>query len=160
MPVVLRDHTLKFLIAEGPRLDNEQLRGLSPLAKAARLNQAGEGFSMSMPMRSGGAGLMLTAGILGAAAALYDYFAPATGIDHTGGVILVLVSCLLMALAAVAVLAIRPGALAGILIFLIILDILGTGTAAWFLESGLVMGAMAIAAAGALRRLASSRAAQ
>jgi len=113
---------------------------------------------MSKSLHPGGAGLTLTAGLLGAAAAIYDYVTPATGIDHTGGVILVLASCLLMALAAVGVLAIRPGVLTGILVFLIVLDILGTGTAAWFLESKLVMTAMVIAAAGILRGLPSLRA--
>jgi hypothetical protein len=103
---------------------------------------------MSKSMRPGGAGLMLIAGLLGATAALYDYVTPATGIDHTGGVILVLVSCILMLLAAYAVLVMKPGALTSILVFLIFLDILGTGTAAWFLESGLVMAAMAIATVG------------
>ena len=103
---------------------------------------------MSKSMRPGGAGLMLIAGLLGATAALYDYVTPATGIDHTGGVVLVLMSCILMLLAAYAVLAMRPGALTSVLVFLIFLDILGTGTAAWFLESGLVMAAMAIAAVG------------
>lgn len=103
----------------------------------------------------GGADLVLIAGLLGAVAALYDYFTPATGIDHTGGVVLVLTSCILMALAALAVLAMNSGVLTGILALLIFLDILGTGTAAWFLESGLVMTAMAIAAIGFFRFLAS-----
>lgn len=110
---------------------------------------------MSKSLRARGSGLMLMAGLLGAAAALYDYVTPATGIDYTGGVILVLASCLLMALAALGVSAIRPGVLTGILVFLIFLDILGTGTAAWFLESELIMAAMAIAAVGIVRRLTS-----
>lgn len=112
---------------------------------------------MSKSTRPRGAGLIALAGFLGAAAALYDYITPATGIDHTGGVILVLGSCLLMALAALGVLAIGPGVLTGILVLLILLDILGTGTAAWFLESELVMAAMAIAVIGVLRGLASPR---
>ena len=108
---------------------------------------------MSKSLR--GADLTLTAGLLGAAAAFYDYVTPATGIDHTGGVILVLVSCSLLAFAAIGLLTIRPGALTAILTFLIFLDILGTGTAAWFLESELVMAAMVMAAIGILRRLTS-----
>ena len=75
---------------------------------------------------------------------------PATGIDHSGGVELVLVSSLLMAAAALGVLLLRSGVIAGILIFLIFLDILGSGTAAWFLESWLLMAAMVIAAIGCL----------
>ena len=111
-------------------------------------------------MRPGGAGLMLIAGLLGAVVALYDYFTPGTGIDHTGGVILVLASSGLIALAAWTVLSISPGAVTRILVFLIFLDILGTATAAWFLESGLVMAAMAIAAVGLFRLIANREAAQ
>lgn len=111
-------------------------------------------------MRPGGVGLWLMAGLLGAAAALYDYLTPATGIDHTAGVVLVLTSCILMALAAVAVLAIGPGILTKILTFLIFLDILGTGTAAWFLESRLMMTAMTIAALGLLFRFTNHQVAQ
>ena len=103
---------------------------------------------MSKPMRLRGVGLMLLAGLLGSAAAGYDYVTPATGIDHTGGVILVLVSCMLLLLAALGILAMEQGVLAGILAFLIFLDILGTGTAAWLLESELVMVAMVIATVG------------
>ena len=55
---------------------------------------------MSKHMRPRGAGLLLLAGLLGSVAAGYDYVTPATGIDHTGGVILVLVSCKLLLLAA------------------------------------------------------------
>jgi hypothetical protein len=111
-------------------------------------------------VRSGDVGLILTAGLLGAAAALYDYLAPTTGIDHTDGVALVLTSCVLMALAALAVSILNRGVLASILIFLVFLDILGTGIAAWFLESGLVMAAMAVAAAGLIFRLQHNRVAQ
>ena len=115
---------------------------------------------MSKLMRPGGAGLILIAGLSGAAIALYDYFTPATGIDHTGGVVLVLVSCALIALAALAVLSITPGAVTRILLSLVFLGILGTGTVAWFLESGLVMAAMAIAAIGLFRLVTSREAAQ
>lgn len=101
----------------------------------------------------GGVGLIPLAGLLGAVAALYDYFSPATGIDHTGGVALVLASCILMVLAALAVSTMIQSSFTGILVFLIFLDVLGTGTAAWFLESGLVMAAMAIAALGLLFRV-------
>jgi|SRR5215469_9666355 len=112
---------------------------------------------MPKSLRPGGAGLTLTAGIFGAAVAFYDYVTPATGIDHTGGIILVLASCLLMALAAFGVLAVRSSPLTSILIFLIVLDILGTGTAAWFLESELVIAAMVVAAVGVCAGLTSRR---
>ena len=115
---------------------------------------------MSKHMRPRGAGLLLLAGLLGSVAAGYDYVTPATGIDHTGGVILVLVSCMLLLLAALGILAMGQGLLAGILTFLIFLDILGTGTAAWFLESELVMAAMMIATVGFFYWITSRRMAQ
>ena len=98
--------------------------------------------------RTKGGGLILLSGLLGAAVAAYDYVTPSTGIDHSGGVELVLVASLLMAAAALGVLLLRSGVIAGILMFLIFLDILGSGTAAWFLESWLLMAAMATAAIG------------
>ncbi len=115
---------------------------------------------MSKHARIGGAGLILLAGLLGALAASYDYVTPATGIDHTGGVILVLTSCVLMLLAAWSALAIGDSVLVAILMVLIFLDILGTGLAAWFLESELIMAAMAFAAVGFFNWVASRRVAQ
>ncbi|HVW73264.1 MAG TPA: hypothetical protein VHC39_06470 [Rhizomicrobium sp.] len=95
-----------------------------------------------------GSGLMLLAGVLGAAAATYDYFTVATGIDGTGGVELVIASSLLMVFGALMVMVLGRGFLAGIFLFLLLLDVIGTGVAGYFLESGMVMVAMAIAALG------------
>ena len=91
---------------------------------------------------------MLLAGILGAAAGLYDFYTVTTGIDGTGGVQLVVASCLLMVFGALMLLLLGRGFLAGIFVFLLLLDVVGTGVAAYFLESGLVMAAMALAALG------------
>lgn len=91
---------------------------------------------------------MLLAGVLGAAAATYDYFTVATGIDGTGGVELVIASSLLMVFGALMVMVLGRGFLAGIFLFLLLLDVIGTGVAGYFLESGMVMVAMAIAALG------------
>lgn len=91
---------------------------------------------------------MLLAGILAAAAGLYDFYTVTTGIDGTGGVQLVIASSLLMVFGALMVIVLGRGLLAGIFLLLLLLDVLGTGTAAYFLESGLIMAAMGLAALG------------
>jgi hypothetical protein len=111
---------------------------------------------MIQSMRMRGGLLMLLAGLIGAALAAYDYGAAWTGIDHSGGVMLVLASSLLMIFGALMVLVFGSGLVAGIFMFLVFLDILGTGFAAYMLESELIMGAMAIAAIGWLLRIAGS----
>jgi hypothetical protein len=112
---------------------------------------------MSQSTRLRGGLLMLLAGLIGAAAAAYDYQTVSTGIDHSGGVLLVLGSSLLMVVGALAMLVLDSGVVAGIFTFLVFLDILGTGFAAHMLESGLIMGAMVLAAIGLLLRTASRR---
>jgi hypothetical protein len=91
---------------------------------------------------------MLLAGTLGAAAGLYDFYTVSTGIDGTGGVQLVIAACLLMVFGALMVLLLGRGFLAGVFLLLLLLDVIGTGVAAYFLESGLIMAAMALAALG------------
>lgn len=98
--------------------------------------------------RSSGASLMLLAGVLGAAAAAYDFYTAATGIDGTGGVELVIASSLLMVFGALMVIVLAPGFMAGIFLLLLLLDVIGTGVAGYFLESPMIMGAMALAALG------------
>jgi hypothetical protein len=95
-----------------------------------------------------GTGLMLLAGALGAAAALYDFYTVSTGIDGAAGVELVIASCLLMVFGVLMVLMLGRGLLAGVFLFLLLLDAIGTGVAAYFLESGLIMAAMVLAALG------------
>lgn len=112
---------------------------------------------MSNSKRVRGGRLMLVAGLLAVVAAGYDYNTAATGIDHSGGVMLVLGSSLLMILGALMVLALGSGMVAGIFVFLLFLDILGTGFAGYMLESGLIMGAMVLAAVGWLLRITSGR---
>jgi hypothetical protein len=91
---------------------------------------------------------MLLAGALGATAAIYDFYSASSGIDGTGGVELVIASSLLMVLGALVVMMLGRGILAGIFALLLLLDVIGTGVAGYFLESGLVMGTMALAALG------------
>jgi hypothetical protein len=95
-----------------------------------------------------GSGLMILAGTLGAAVGIYDYYAVSTGIDGTGGVELVIISCLLMIFGALVIMMVDGGFLPGLLLLLLLLDVVGTGLAAYFLESGLIMSVMAVAALG------------
>ena len=95
-----------------------------------------------------GAGVMLLAGALGAAAGIYDFYNVATGIDGSGGVELVIASCLLMVFGALMVIVLGRGLLVGVFGLLLLLDVAGTGVAAYFLESGLIMAAMALAGLG------------
>jgi hypothetical protein len=110
-----------------------------------------------LEMARRGAGLMLLAGALGAAAAVYDFYNFSSGIDGTGGVELVIASTLLMVFGALMVMVLGRGILAGIFTLLLLLDVIGTGVAGYFLESGLVMGAMALAALGWLIHVTAAR---
>jgi hypothetical protein len=91
---------------------------------------------------------MAVAGALAALAGTHDYFTVATGIDGTGGVELVIASSVLMVFGALAVMVLKRGFLAGVFLVLLLLDVIGTGLAAYFLESSLIMGAMTLAALG------------
>jgi hypothetical protein len=96
---------------------------------------------------------MALGGLVGAAIAAYDYLTPATGLDGAGGVVLVLISCLLMLFAALGLMALTSGGIAGLLSFLILLDIIGTATCGYFLESPVLLAAMALALVGWLMRV-------
>lgn len=81
---------------------------------------------------------------------VYDYLAVGTGIDHTEGAILVILSSALVALAAL-VLALGTSIHRGLRVtlqVLLLLGILGTGLAAWFLESQWLIGLMVVALIG------------
>jgi len=104
-----------------------------------------------------GTGFMLLGGALGAAAGIYDFYNIASGIDGTGGVELVIASSLLMVFGAAMVIVLRSGFLAGVFTVLLLLDVIGTGLAAYFLESGLIMTAMALAALGWILHMNSYR---
>lgn len=93
---------------------------------------------------------MAAASAVGTALALYGYLAPHTGIDHTEGALLVVVSSALILLASLvlAVFSSAPRWLRGIVLALLLLGILGTGCAAYFLESYALLGLMALALFG------------
>ena len=81
---------------------------------------------------------------------VYDYYTPETGLIGTGGVILVAVSALLMFLAGLVVAAVpnRSCFLQGFLVVSILLDIIGSCVAGYFLESPVIMAAEALALIG------------
>jgi len=102
-----------------------------------------------------GAWLLLVAALIGLAIAIFNYVAPGNGIHGTAGALLVVISTLLMVLAAGALaLWTLPGWLRGTLLTLILLDILGTGFAAYMLEAWWLIAAMALALFGWLVRIA------
>jgi hypothetical protein len=95
-----------------------------------------------------GRGIIALAAVIAIAVSTYDYFSTATGLQRTGGVVLTGIAGILM-LAAAFGLMVRPsGALATMLRVLILLDIIGTAVAGYFLESGCLMVAMAVALLG------------
>ncbi len=97
-----------------------------------------------------GAWLIILASLIVMAICVYDYYTPETGLIGTGGVILVAVSALLMFLASLtmALKPVRSGFLQGFLVISIILDIIGSSVAGYFLESPVIMAAQALALIG------------
>jgi hypothetical protein len=99
-------------------------------------------------MRSGGGWTLAAAGALGVATAAYGYLVLGSGIDHTPGALLVVFSTVLLT-AAAAVLVLAPAAPAPLRIALAAaaaLDLAGTGLAAWFLHSWMLLLLMAAGA--------------
>ena len=101
--------------------------------------------------------LLIVASLLGAAIAAGDYITPSTGIDHSYGVLLVLVSSLAMSFGSVIMLSVRSRLIVNIFTVAVLFDIIGSGFAAYMLESNFLMAAMAIAAAGWLLRMAGAK---
>ena len=97
-----------------------------------------------------GAWLIILASLIAMAICVYDYYTPKTGLIGTSGVILVAVAALLMFLASL-VMALMPNRsclLQGFLVVSIILDIIGSSIAGYFLESPIIMAAEALALIG------------
>jgi hypothetical protein len=90
------------------------------------------------------------ASLITMAISIYDYYTPETGLIGTGGVILVAVAALLMLLAALVMARVpnRSGFLQGFLVVSILLDIIGSSVAGYFLESPVIMAAQALALIG------------
>jgi hypothetical protein len=97
-----------------------------------------------------GAWLILLGSVITGAICVYDYYSVDTGLQGTGGVILVAVAAALMFLAAL-VMALKPQRgcfLQGFLVVSIILDIIGSSVAGYFLESPVIMAAQALCLLG------------
>ena len=97
-----------------------------------------------------GAWLIILASLIVMAISVYDYYTPETGLIGTGGVVLVAASALLMLLASLVVAAVpnRPCFLQAFLVVAILLDIIGSSVAGYFLESPVIMAAEALALIG------------
>jgi hypothetical protein len=100
------------------------------------------------------------ASLITIAICVYDYYTPETGLIGSGGVILVAGAAVLMLLAAL-VMAKMPNRGALVQTFLtvsILLDIIGSSVAGYFLESPVIMGAQALALIGWLINVISNAA--
>ncbi len=97
-----------------------------------------------------GAWLIAVASIIVMAICVYDYYTPETGLIGTGGVVLVAVAGLLMFLSALVLKFFpgRPGWLHWFLVVAIILDIIGSFVAGYFLESPVIMAGQVLALIG------------
>jgi hypothetical protein len=97
-----------------------------------------------------GAWLILLGSVIAGAISVYDYFSVDTGLQGTGGVVLVGCAQGLMFLAALTM-ALKPQRgcfLQGFLVVSIILDIIGSSVAGYFLESPVIMAAQALCLLG------------
>ncbi len=97
-----------------------------------------------------GAWLIILASLIAMAICAYDYYTPETGLIGTGGVILVGASAVLMLLASLVLAGVpnRPCFLQYFLVTAILLDIIGSSVAGYFLESPVIMAAEALALIG------------
>lgn len=110
--------------------------------------------------------LLAASALLGLIASVVNFLLPENGIDGSLGVGVVIAAMALMVLAAAATAAgYARGGLRALLLVLILLDILGSGFAAYMLDSGVLMTIMALSllawlsaifAGGPSRRIASA----
>lgn len=105
---------------------------------------------MTQPHSTRGAWLIVLASLITIAICVYDYYTPETGLIGSGGVVLVAGAAVLMLLAAL-VMAKMPGRSSCVQTFLVVsilLDIIGSSVAGYFLESPVIMAAQALALIG------------
>jgi hypothetical protein len=109
----------------------------------------GEG-TLTQKHSTRGAWLIILASLITMAITVYDYYTPETGLIGTGGVILVAVAALLMFLAALVMAFVpnRSNFVQAFLVVSILLDIIGSFVAGYFLESPVIMAAQALALIG------------
>ena len=106
-----------------------------------------------------GAGVLAGAAALGLIVALADYLRPGSPINYSPGTLLVVVSTLILLVAAVVLMRwVRHGWLARLLSIGCLLDILGTGVAGWFLHAWVLVILMVIALAAWVGMSATARA--
>jgi len=100
--------------------------------------------------------LLVIAALISFIILLIEYFVPHGTIAHSWGALLVVISTALMVIAG-ALIALKavPHWLAVLFEILIILDIIGTGICAWFLETPVVLALMVVALIGWFSRLGS-----
>lgn len=94
--------------------------------------------------------LTALAAILGAVLGCYAYFTPGSGVDNSGGALLVIVSSILILLAS-ALLALVSGVprwLRGVFLVLLSVGIVCTAVAGYFLELDVLVGMMIVAFIG------------
>ena len=105
---------------------------------------------MTQPHSTRGAWLIVLASLIVIAICVYDYYTPESGLIGAGGVILVAGAAGLMLLAALATARMpnRSSSLQTFLVVSIILDIIGSSVAGYFLESPVIMAAEALALIG------------
>jgi hypothetical protein len=98
--------------------------------------------------------LLAVAAAAGTALSIYAYF-NSESVNHTAGVLLVIATAAVMVIAALALAGLRflPRWLRAIGLVLLLIDIVGTGLAAWFLELELLMAFMGVALLGWLLHL-------
>ncbi|KEP71325.1 hypothetical protein DL1_06950 [Thioclava dalianensis] len=101
--------------------------------------------------------LIVIGGVAGAAVAIYNYVTPLTGVNGTSGAALVIATSILIVLAAIVVQLLAGGFLRALLRTLIVLGILGTAAAGYFLHEWWLMGAMAVALIGVIFDAAATR---
>ena len=93
--------------------------------------------------------LLALAALAGTALSIFNYFVD-IGINHTDGVLVVIATTVIMWIVALIMARARSmwSWLGGIILVLLLIDILGTGIAGWFLESWVLMAFMAVALVG------------
>lgn len=97
-----------------------------------------------------GAWLIILGSVIAGAISVYDYVTPETGLIGTGGVVTTGIAAGLMFLAALtmALKPVRGSLLQSFLVIAILLDIIGSSVAGYFLESPVIMAAEALALVG------------
>jgi hypothetical protein len=117
---------------------------------------------LTQPHSTRGAWLIVLASLITMAICVYYYYTPESGLIGTGGVVLVAGAGALMFLAALAMAKVpsRSSCVQTFLVVSILLDIIGSAVAGYFLESPVIMSAQALALLGWIINVVSNAAAR